>query len=132
LGRVGGSRDVRAACGVAAGHRARVLLGVLDGARQVRLDPGAEAWRALVGMVGGRGDAGMDTTEGVAAVAAALRAVLESPEFGVAVRMPDVHVMALMLPLGLPVVLQFVSSVKFAVGKRKEQGKERPMARARG
>ena len=108
-----GSTSVMEACAVEARHHAEELLGLLDGGRHVRFDPESTVWRALIGAVE-KARSVVANEKDVVAIAGALRRVLESPEFGVEARMPDMHVVALMLPLGLPLVLQFVSSLKFA------------------
>ena len=112
LGSVRGGEDVEMACMVEAKHHATRLLNLLDEARHLRFDATSAVWEALSAGVGEGGKGAFET-------ASALRAILHSPEFGVEARMPAMHVLALMLPLGLPLVLQFVSNMKVFLKRRK-------------
>ncbi len=102
------------ACAAEAQHHAMRLLKLLDEARHLRFDPTSSVWEALSAGVGKGGKGAFET-------ASALRAILHSPEFGVEARMPAMHVLALMLPLGLPLVLQFASNLKVFLKRRTRQ-----------
>ena len=90
-------------------HHASRLLKLLDEARHLRFDPTSSMWETLLA---GEGEKGAFETAG------ALRGILYSPEFGVEARMPAMHVLALMMPLGLPLVLQYASNLKQFLANR--------------
>lgn len=109
LGSVRSGDEVELACAVEAKHHASRLLKLLDEARHLRFDPTSSMWETLLA---GEGEKGAFETAG------ALRGILYSPEFGVEARMPAMHVLALMMPLGLPLVLQYASNLKQFLANR--------------
>lgn len=117
LGSVRRGEEVETACAVEAQHHAMRLVTLLDEARHLRFDPTSPAWEALLGGAGKGGKGGNGAFE----TASSLRAILHSPEFGVEARMPAMHVVALMLPLGLPLVLQFASNLKVFLKRKKRR-----------
>jgi hypothetical protein len=123
LGSVRRGEEVETACAVEAQHHAMRLVTLLDEARHLRFDPTSPAWEALLGGAGegGKGGKGGKGGNGAFETASALRAILHSPEFGVEARMPAMHVVALMLPLGLPLVLQFASNLKVFLKRKKRR-----------
>jgi hypothetical protein len=120
LGSVRRGEEVETACAVEAQHHAMRLVTLLDEARHLRFDPTSPAWEALLGGAGEEGKGG-NGGNGAFETASALRAILHSPEFGVEARMPAMHVVALMLPLGLPLVLQFASNLKVFLKRKKRR-----------
>lgn len=111
LGSVRDGAEIAKACAVEARHHATRLLRLLDEARHLRFDPKSSMWDVVVG--------GDIEGKGAFELASGLRAVLHSPAFGVEARMPGMHVWALMLPLGFPLVLQYVSNLKVLLKRRK-------------
>lgn len=117
----GGPESIVNACQIDARMNLKRVFNVLGHARHARISPALES--ILNDMVHTEDHFDVDmkgniSIESSFAHARRVYSVLHSPDFGIEPRMPAMHVIALLMPFGLPLLFALMQSIKFLRSSR--------------